>query len=393
MPSPLSRSTTLDLRRLLCPAMGLLLSAPAWAHGPSPAIIGVAAAGEGGPQVLQLSAGLATRGPDGWTWLCGAAWGGPPSPLAASSDGATTFVAAADGLRAITGTSVSEPVLPDVNAATALVLDAGAHVWALTRQGGATRLWRVGTSAPVWESPDGTWTGFALHDGHPVVGRVAADGLHVLTIAVDGAEVGEATLPASPGATVTLRSAGALYAVLRTGSTSELARVDASLVSLATDKGAIHGPVLAGGSAVVVIGGELRTISGDETVPWDAARTYTCLARAGGEAFACAQKELFAVADAVTGPVVTLATLLPPPEALVPEAQRESCQSQWSHFASEAGVPPDPGTDDATAAAPTGDEGCAASTGGATRWAALLGLLVVRRRRRGAPRMDEQIRG
>lgn len=382
-------------------ASGVAGGSGALAHGPAPAVIGVAAGGAEGPRVLQLSAGLAVRDDLGWRYLCGSAWGGPEAPPAVSGDGETTWIAAEHGLRTLTGGVVADAG-GAVDAATAVALaSSGGAAWALARRDGESWLWRLGGDAPLWHDPDPTWTGFVAHGGGFAVARVGADGLHVLTLSAVGVAQGESVFAdVGSEATATLRSAaGALFVLLRDGVAQDLRRVDGdALVAVANSDGPVLGPVTAGDGAVLVIGGALLRLEVDVAALLDATHTYTCLAEAGGQAFACAQRDLYVVGDdGVMGPVASVGDVLPPAWASLAPSTSGECEAEWSDFASEAALPrvlpasdvasdaagPGPGSGAAAsgdsaapASTPAAAGGCRTGAGAATPWAVGLSLLV-----------------
>lgn len=381
-----------------------LVTSPALAHGPAPAIIGVAAAGAEGPRVLRLSVGMALRAPDGWRFLCSAAWGGPTAPLASSGDGETTWIATSGRVRELSAGVVGGDGGPDGSSVLAMAATGGA-TFALARTDGGAALWRLGAPAPVWEG-QGAWTGLSAEGGRLAMARTADDGLHVLTLSASGGEEGEAVFPGvSPGATPSLRAAGgALYVLLREGAAQDLSRVDGdALVPVVVGSDVVLGPVSAPGGAVVVVGGVLGALAGDAVEPRDASRAWTCLAEGAGGSWACAQRDLFEVGAAgVAGPVASIGELLPPDWSTVPSAAVADCGAEWTDLVVDAALELAQDAEDAVGGAggaedaadggaapggpvgdaPPGASGCAASGGQAPPllWALLAASAVIRRR-------------
>lgn len=361
------------------------------AHGPAPAIIGLAGGAER-PDLVRLSVGLAERVDDGWRWVCPAVWGTPDAPpVAPLGDGALVVADDVVGtLRAGAAFTPSELDLRGDDLLRALEHYAGSAL-ALWWTDDGSRVVRIGvgdaggvgptqlSSTEVGATTERWQTVTVDPAGTTIAARTTPDSL--IVDAVDGSARWSFEL--AGGATPELRTAGDALFVTLDGERSDLVelrgeRADVRLSSPAR----IHGPVRLGSgvdsaSWVATDGGLWRLIESPTRL--GDARRWTCLqATDSGRAYACTQLALYELLESgpAEQPYFALHDVGPPDMTRVPESARIACEAEWADFASDAGL--EPGRWDWDAAdAEVGARRSGCAVGSSTRRVGWMGVVLV----------------
>lgn len=422
------------MRRQVAAAVALLLAAPAArGHGPAPAPLGALAAGGGAPAIVRTSIGLAfARGDGSYAYGCPSSWrGGETALSAATSDGALVVtVSGGAASRSTDGGCSFEPVGAEV----------GLSFFDVTRARGAIYLLGSGPSRSAVarvraEGPAEMVAEFA-HEGEGALrpdGFAAFEGDAGAGLVLSGARPAPAALAASIAADegpLALSPLGPLpldaravrlvpRAALASGEAWLLATEGRALRLVhaapapgapfasaptweaeAATQGALLGPAPLEGRWLAVRDGRLEaTEVGQLTIPtWSSLGPvdWTCLSAVDGAAYACTLPALLRLGPGpgpapLAAPAFSLAQLGPPDLACGrPEGERVACESDWAHFAAEAGLfDTDPATTPegprlarppVAAPAAADDDGCSLGqtpAGGApSRWTALVALAL-----------------
>ena len=325
----------------LAPAAIWQVCAPAsvCAHGPAPSVLSVVAEDGSGPTFLRLSGGFARReGPARFRFVCPAAWGDDLVPPAAKLPGGEVVVAGARGIYVVDAAGMAAPH-PD-SAASMPVTDfaqLGGKLYALRTTGGNAEVVEVG-AARVRSifSEEGRWTSIAATAEALGLQRLTADHVEQLRITAEGQELGRerAPSPKDPILIIARATAQQFYSVIATTTGRELGQIQPDLwMRLETAVSSIAGPVdVPEGEPFIAVDTSLMRLP-ELGVALDGMAPVSCLGRVAEMAYACTREGVVSLAPSGLGePIFALSSMLPPDLTLVPELQRDLCESQWEHF-------------------------------------------------------------
>lgn len=366
-----------------------LLAAPALAHGPTPAALGVVPGTTREHGIVRLSSGLALRDDTGgWRYLCPAAWGGPGAPPTVL--GTTGVWVLGDAhTRAWAGAWSGAA---DVSGRRALDLaSVRGEAWALVERDGASALISLdtGQELPLGER----WTTAAEHPEGFMLARAEGRSFLWLLINQRGEVIERRAqqLHATP-VRVDLRTTGdtrhvvittsahdlliELEALLRDGSPepdTALIKAEATRISA---QAPIEGPTSWGDTLVIVSGGAMYAWEEGALSSLWVRQRWTCL-DAGS---ACTTSGVQALPDDRTQAPeqwFALRALTGPRASDMSPAQWPACQAQWLDFAFHAGIDPAPTPAPEPPSATTDhSDGCAHAPRQRLTPAALLPLLM-----------------
>jgi hypothetical protein len=325
----------------------LALPSRATAHGDGAAVISlVRSDGDGAPQLLRLSEGMALRVNQRTRYLCPALFDSDETPRAAALPAGPTIVTSSSGAYLLFDDGEVAPH-PDPSLSDGAItgLEAGENAVLALRQrvDGAELLALDAERAQVIAELPAALSSLAVEDdavlvaGLTAAGRAAQRGFEL-----DGAERdewnAEAATPLDTLA-VFARVAGARPYVLvsaRNGLGSELARLDNAggydVVQRAG--GAISGPIAVGGRTWFAFDGRLAELTdGGDVVRSEQDPLLTCVGRNRTLAYACTPGALVRLEDGQLGERLFGLDELEPPElsGLAP-ALAERCRLQWLRF-------------------------------------------------------------
>lgn len=332
----------------------------AYGHGAAPAVLGVVRADAAGPQLLQLSKGLAIGGAAGWRYLCSARWVAPLSPSVVAADASTAWIAGEDGFFTLSSDGkIARRKVTGVDPLAVRGLGrAGGRALALVVSKGAGKVLALpekgdGVAQPVW-SETGEWAPgpssaaafWIVGDGQQARLRsLSAAGLATAEDLAIEATAASLSLPfvAADGQKLAVsrifQAKQQLFAVAR-NSPAKGQPLAAEL--LLEDYPFVAGPVALGAQWLAVKGGALVTLKGGVASEVDKARFYSCLATVAGTdmAYACARSQLFGVdaSGAVGGQSFALQDLKPPDYAGFGDIDRYACFAEWADLANESGI-------------------------------------------------------
>jgi hypothetical protein len=366
----------------------LALTALAFGHGPPASATGLAAQDEG-PSVVRLTEGLATRGLDGWRYLCPAVWGGTPdAPMMAPVDAGSWLPGAFDLYwlepdGSLTGSGVSELASAEVMGLAATE----SHAVALRMTGAQRELWTLGPEPEaLWVSAK-HWTGVGLTSTHALLTAIEDESLVLASVDLADGSVVEEVVEDDARYTPDVRIAGdVLFVARRSVGFHSLAWVtDDGATTVAESDSEILGPIAHAGAVVAVVDGQLHRWEDSTLAPWGA-QDLSCIASVGGDLYGCLFPDLHLLDE--TGQVgelaFELAALQPPNFEELDPAIEGACTSEWLRMAADLGI--DPGLEreeepEDTGAAPSKDKGCGCAGGGSGggTWFPIV-LLGLRRR-------------
>jgi hypothetical protein len=393
-------------RSLLVSGLPLLalLSVPvpgAYAHGPPPSYLGVAAATDSRTTVLAATEGLVRLGGAEPLYLCPSLWGRVLTPPVVSTDGRTLWIPGGDDLYrlelatdacAATSVPVGQPGLSVSGIVALVTTTAPRSVWGLTYTGTGSALWQI-------DAPGGPQQAQSFDTRFTAMAATAAGTELTLARIADGrlslAAVDPARPTTPPRTTEIPLSQADLTPVLRPvsddlyvvlvapdGSQVLTRRTAPQTLSVrAESKGAVIGPVFSGGALWVSLDGNLQRAA-DGTAPFTTVGQtrgrVTCLFDTPEGPVACLGGDLFPIETTAASALATTprwtvrSTREVPPAALgLSGPAADLCHADWLIFAADMAVMPTPvAAACADWAAPTdtgaGDGSSASSDSGTT---------------------------
>ena len=304
-----------------------------------------------GPSFIKLSRGAASRGPDGWRFVCPVAWGGPDTPLMGATAAPPIWIGARTGLQEWSASGTLLHTHSDLLNAAELraLVHSGTRMFALSGFGDTSTVWSlVAGQAPQSvhkashriQSMSTDWEGRLLivliEEENFVIERVdPSDGsvtrIHSSTsLPVDG--------------TLTLRSTpGGIYVRTINQSIFRLYRIEEedgqTLLYESTDS--IHGPHQINERTWLTTEGQLTELVGDTLIPNDNTRRISCLSPSPTYGLiACVLPDLYAVSPEgeLAQPLFELATLLPPVWEHLETNAAIQCELEWLDFSADGGI-------------------------------------------------------
>jgi hypothetical protein len=326
--------------------------APAEAHGPAPAALGLHGVADAPADWVRTNIGLAVARPGGaYSYVCPGMWDTQERfpPVAQLPDGravvahaGVAFIIAADGC----GRDMQS--LPDAGSTVAVVALADA-VYVVTREAASSSLWRIdGEAAPAKVDHFDILLDSAVVDGASLHLAGARPHAEIIDWAGEDAPVERPNWDAS---FIALRGGGRFARLSTDAGVVLLERGQPAWREVARAVTSIHGPVRLGQEGglgegwLMTVDGVIHQRAGSEGdfSPIREAR-WTCLQRIGDRVFACADFGLSEVAaDLSLMPIFALDELV---GVDCPDAETHTtCDGQWLHFGAEAGLvrgPPAP---------------------------------------------------